>query len=562
MEVDVARRERRVERLAVHPGEHQHLAVRGVADDRRDEAVGAEADGVRVDHAATARTDSPAAAIAALTPAIECWRRWKIDAARTASAPPSTTAATKSSGPGRAARRDDRDRHRVVIARSSAVSKPDCVPSRSIEVTSSSPGAELHGPRGPSDRVEAGRFAAALHDDLPGRPAGVGRRRASIATTTAWLPKRRAHAPINSGSATAAVFSETLSAPARRTSRISSTLLTPPPTVSGMNARRAVRSTISSSVPRPSGAAEMSRKTSSSAPSRGVALGELGRIALVGEVDEARALHDAAVRDVKAGDDAASEHQAVTARSSRATLGADRATTFARSRSPSSPLRSGWNWTPSRRPRATAETNGRPWVVVARTTSSPAPVGHAGVRVDEVEVGPVGDPGERRVVARAARPGSSRCGGASARPRGGRVRPGRTPSVVAPSSSLPSKSSWRPRQIPRNGRSSAIQRRIGSTSPAAPAAPWRAPPLRRRARRARRRRGGRRGPSPGRRRTDGHQRLIDADEVARAVVDDREPRPRRAGRDAPLTRASPSSRPLPGDADPARRRRGAPGRAP
>ena len=48
---------------------------------------------------------------------------------------------------------------------------------------------------------------------------------------------------------------------------MSSTLRTPPPTVSGMKARRAVRSTMSSSVPRPSGAAEMSRETISSAPS-------------------------------------------------------------------------------------------------------------------------------------------------------------------------------------------------------------------------------------------------------------------------------------------------------
>jgi len=67
--------------------------------------------------------------------------------------------------------------------------------------------------------------------------------------------------------ATAAVFSETLSAPARRTSRMSRTVRTPPPTVSGMNARRAVRSTTSRSVRRPSGAAVMSRKTISSAPS-------------------------------------------------------------------------------------------------------------------------------------------------------------------------------------------------------------------------------------------------------------------------------------------------------
>ena len=57
--------------------------------------------------------------------------------------------------------------------------------------------------------------------------------------------------------------------PARRRSnsaRASSTLRTPPPTVNGMKHTSAVRRTISSSVPRPSWLADMSRKHSSSAP--------------------------------------------------------------------------------------------------------------------------------------------------------------------------------------------------------------------------------------------------------------------------------------------------------
>ena len=58
------------------------------------------------------RTGRPAAAIAGLTSAIAWIRRWKIEAARTASAPPSTTAATKSAGPRGATRGDDRDRGR------------------------------------------------------------------------------------------------------------------------------------------------------------------------------------------------------------------------------------------------------------------------------------------------------------------------------------------------------------------------------------------------------------------------------------------------------------------
>ena len=63
----------------------------------------------------------------------------------------------------------------------------------------------------------------------------------------------------------------------------------------------------------------------------GVALGELGRIALVDEVDEARALDDAAVGHVEARDHAAAEHQAARTRSTK----------LASRRRPSVPLRSG-----------------------------------------------------------------------------------------------------------------------------------------------------------------------------------------------------------------------------
>ena len=86
--MDLAGRERRGERLGVQPGEHQHAAVGDVLDDRRDEAVGrrtgrppgrATSRPSRRGHPATPRTGRPAAAIAALTSAIEWIRRWKID---------------------------------------------------------------------------------------------------------------------------------------------------------------------------------------------------------------------------------------------------------------------------------------------------------------------------------------------------------------------------------------------------------------------------------------------------------------------------------------------------
>src|SRR5438105_9610800 len=80
-------------------------------------------------------------------------------------------------------------------------------------------------------------------------------------------PNARAPSVISSGRCTAAVWIETLSAPARSSLRISSTSRIPPPTVRGMKTSCAVRSTSSTSVARPSGVASMSRKVSSSAPS-------------------------------------------------------------------------------------------------------------------------------------------------------------------------------------------------------------------------------------------------------------------------------------------------------
>ena len=69
--MDVAGPERRVERLAVHPGEHEDLAVAGVADDGGHEPVRAEPDR-RAGRSRRDRPDrQPGAAIAAFTSAIE-----------------------------------------------------------------------------------------------------------------------------------------------------------------------------------------------------------------------------------------------------------------------------------------------------------------------------------------------------------------------------------------------------------------------------------------------------------------------------------------------------------
>ena len=96
-----------------------------------------------------------------------------------------------------------------------------------------------------------------------------------------------------------------------------------------------------------------------------VAFGQFGRVALIGEVDEPGALDDAAVGDVETRDHAPAKHQAARTRSTK----------LASNRRPSRPLRSGWNCTPSSDPRATADTNDRPWSVVARMASRAEAVG-------------------------------------------------------------------------------------------------------------------------------------------------------------------------------------------
>src|SRR5437588_5036449 len=82
-----------------------------------------------------------------------------------------------------------------------------------------------------------------------------------------WDPNRSAASAISAGRATAAVFSDTLSAPARSKLSTSATERTPPPTVSGMKTWSAVRRTTSYMVSRPPLEAVMSKKVSSSAPS-------------------------------------------------------------------------------------------------------------------------------------------------------------------------------------------------------------------------------------------------------------------------------------------------------
>ena len=102
-------------------------------------------------------------------------------------------------------------------------------------------------------------------DGVGAEPAGTVR--ASTDNTMHCEPNCRDNSASSSGRAIAAVFTDTLSAPARSSVSTSATERTPPPTVSGMKTCSAVRRTTSSIVARPDEDAVTSRKVSSSAPS-------------------------------------------------------------------------------------------------------------------------------------------------------------------------------------------------------------------------------------------------------------------------------------------------------
>src|SRR3990172_9401532 len=189
-----------------------------------------------------------------------------MDAASTASAPPAVSPSYRWSSVPTPPEAITGIPTRSTMVRVNRMSYPSRVPSRSMLVSTIPP------PPYPS--IRAAHSTASIPVGVrppwvytshsPGRP---GTARASIATPVHWLPIRSAAPFTNSGSATAAVLIDTLSAPAESRFRMSSIVRTPPPTVSGMNTCSAVRRTTSMRMSRFSWDAVMSRKVSSSASS-------------------------------------------------------------------------------------------------------------------------------------------------------------------------------------------------------------------------------------------------------------------------------------------------------
>src|ERR1700722_3105536 len=213
------------------------------------------------------RIGSPARTMWSLASRMVNSPKWKIDAASTAVACPSRMPFTRWS---RLPTPPDAITGTGMLSATawvSGMSKPCRVPSRSMEVSRISPA--------PSETTSWAYSIASMPVEL--RPPWVKishrseppprfTRLASIATTMHCSPNFSAASLTNSRRLTAALLIETLSAPDRSRVRISSTVRTPPPTVSGMKQASAVRLTTSIMVPRFSWVAVMSRKHSSSAP--------------------------------------------------------------------------------------------------------------------------------------------------------------------------------------------------------------------------------------------------------------------------------------------------------
>ena len=136
------------------------------------------------------------------------------------------------------------------------------------------------------------------------QPLPSPRRLASMATTMHCAPKRAEARSIRPGSRTAAELSDTLSAPAASTARMSSSERSPPPIVNGMKTSSAVRRARLNDRPALLVARGDVEEDELVGALGVVARGELDGVARVAQADEVDPLHHPALVDVEAGDDA------------------------------------------------------------------------------------------------------------------------------------------------------------------------------------------------------------------------------------------------------------------
>ena len=235
--------------------------MRGVLADAGDEPVAVVAQRCGID---AHRIGSPRARQAAFVSSTVWVPSWKIDAASAASAPASSASARCSGLPAPPeATTGTFDASRTSVR-------------TQLEVVAVLDAVGVHRRHQDLARAELDRVRAPRRW-RPSRSRGARRRRrrasrrrarAARRSRTPRTASRSGRRPPRSGPgrASAAVLSETLSAPASSSSRTRPTRLTPPPTVSGTSICSAARSTARASTPGSSPVAVMLSQTISSAP--------------------------------------------------------------------------------------------------------------------------------------------------------------------------------------------------------------------------------------------------------------------------------------------------------
>ena len=143
---------------------------------------------------------------------------------------------------------------RLAMASSISRSKPFFTPSVSMEFTTSSPAPFFT----PCSAQSSASMPVFSRPPLANRQNFPSTRRTSMLSTTHWLPYFWAAAGMMPGLRMAPELTLTLSAPHFSTRSKSSSVLMPPPTVSGMKISPATRRRMSVNRPRPSTLAVMS----------------------------------------------------------------------------------------------------------------------------------------------------------------------------------------------------------------------------------------------------------------------------------------------------------------